>query len=172
MKDSISEFSTVRFPAPAKSIPIALDVHDPAVVDDHSAAIFDVYAISRHTHTVDGEILHCDIDRGCDVDSSAAGEGDTAEIAPSMVTDCAMLTAPKSPASLAVMMPPAVVLANAPVKVAQGEAKVQVLESLPLPETQVCVKVVAEIDAVQNNTATNVRRILRIFMEVSFLEFE
>jgi hypothetical protein len=69
------------------------------------------------------------------------------------------------------MMPPAVVLANAPVKVAQGEAKVQALESLPLPETQVC-KEVAEIEAVQKSTAADVSNTLRILMEISCLEFE
>jgi peroxiredoxin len=69
-------------------------------------------------------------------------------------------------------MPPAVVLASAPVKVAQGEAKVQVLESLPLPETQVCAMVVAEMEAVQKSTAADASAMLRIFMEISSLEFE
>jgi hypothetical protein len=69
------------------------------------------------------------------------------------------------------MMPPAVVLANALPKVAQGEAKVQALESLPLPETQVCKEVVAaDMEAVQKSTAADMSNMLRIFMEVSFLE--
>jgi peroxiredoxin len=69
---------------------------------------------------------------------------------------------------MAVMMPPAVVLASAPVKVAQGEAKVHVLELLPFPETQVCAMVVAEMEAVQKRTAAEASAMLRIFMEVSF----
>jgi len=69
-------------------------------------------------------------------------------------------------------MPPAVVLVSAPWKVAQGEAKVQGLESLPLPETQVCAEVVvaAEMDAAQKSTAADVSSRLRIFMEISSLE--
>jgi hypothetical protein len=62
-----------------------------------------------------------------------------------------------------------VVLANAPAKVRHGEAKVHVLESLPLPETQVCEAVVAEMEAVQKSAAADVSTMLRIFMEVSFL---
>jgi hypothetical protein len=62
-------------------------------------------------------------------------------------------------------------LANAPVKVAQGEAKVQALESLPLPETQVWDKVlVADAEAAQKSTAADICNTLRIFMGVSFLE--
>jgi hypothetical protein len=75
-----------------------------------------------------------------------------------------------------VIRPPAEVLASAPAKVAQGEAKVQGLESLPLPETQVCAMVEvtgeAEMDAALNSKAADVIRMLRIFMEVSSLEFE
>jgi len=64
-------------------------------------------------------------------------------------------------------------LANAPVKVAQGEAKVQALESLPLPETQVWDKVlVADADAVQKSMAADASNMLRIFMGISSLEFE
>jgi hypothetical protein len=70
---------------------------------------------------------------------------------------------------MAVIIPPAVVLASAPAKVRQGEAKVQALESLPLPETQVCAMVVAEMEAVQKSAAADVSTMLRIFMEFSFL---
>jgi hypothetical protein len=50
---------------------------------------------------------------------------------------------------------------------------VQALESLPLPETQVCSEdVVADMEAVQNSTAAEVSRRLRIFMGISCLEFE
>jgi hypothetical protein len=52
--------------------------------------------------------------------------------------------------------------------VAQGEAKVQGLESLPLPETQVCA-LVADIEAVQKSTAADVSTMLRIFIGLSFL---
>jgi hypothetical protein len=71
---------------------------------------------------------------------------------------------------MAVIMPPEVVLVSAPAKVAQGKAKVQALELLPLPETQVCAIVVAEMEAVQKSTAAEVSTMLRIFMGVSFLE--
>jgi hypothetical protein len=70
---------------------------------------------------------------------------------------------------MAVMMPLAVVLVSAPAKVAQGKTKVQALESLPLPETQLCA-LVADIEAVQKNTAADVSKTLRIFMGLSFLE--
>jgi len=68
-------------------------------------------------------------------------------------------------------MPPAVVLVSAPWKVAQGEAKVQGLESLPLPETQVCEEVaIADMEAVLKSAVADTSRMLRIFMEVSCLE--
>jgi hypothetical protein len=70
-------------------------------------------------------------------------------------------------------MPPAEVLASAPLKVRHGEAKVQGLASLPLPETQVWDKVlVADADAVQKSMAADASNMLRIFMGISSLEFE
>jgi hypothetical protein len=80
-----------------------------------------------------------------------------------------MVTAPKSPASFAVMMPPAVVLASALEKLAQGEAKVQVFESLPLPETHVCKEVAADMEVMLNSMATDANKVFPILMEVSCL---
>jgi hypothetical protein len=72
-------------------------------------------------------------------------------------------------------MPFAAVLVAAPWKVAQGEANVQALVSLPVAaETHVCKEVaeVAKMEAVQKSTATDVSRMSRILMGISSLEFE
>src|SRR3982074_3676883 len=57
----------------------------------------------------------------------------------SIVIDLVMVTAPKPPLSIQLMMPPIAVLEMAPAKVLQGAVRLHGLTSSPTPETQVRV---------------------------------